>query len=225
MNKDRPSAETKSGGPEPGAGAETLAGLEARRGALPNPSQTAGGFLQGQLLIATPAIGDSRFDRTVLVVCAHDEEQAMALVVNRPMPGLQVASLLRRLGLADDVPDAPVLYGGPVERERGYVLHTDDYRASHSTQSVAPGLALTDTREVLDALGDPQRRPQNYLLALGYAGWGAGQLESEIRQGAWLTCEADEALVFGLAHDELWAAAMDRIGVRPERLSSQTGRA
>ena len=225
MNKDRPSAETKSGGPEPSAGADALAGARPVDGARPQPSRAAGHFLQGRLLIATPAIGDSRFDRTVLLTCAHDEDQAMALVLNRPMPGLSVPSLLRRLGFAGDAPDAPVLYGGPVERERGYVLHTDDYRASHSTLDVAPGLALTDTREVLDALGDAQRRPRRYLLALGYAGWGAGQLESEIRLGAWLTCEADEELVFGPSQDELWTAAMDKIGVRPERLSSQTGRA
>src|SRR5665213_3136575 len=133
MNKDRPSAETQSGGPEPSAGAETPAGLEPEGGARPSPPPAAGHYLQGRLLIATPAIGDSRFDRTVLMVCAHDEDQAMALVINRPMPGLKVPSLLLRLGLGDDdIPDAPVLYGGPVERERGYVLHTDDYRASHS---------------------------------------------------------------------------------------------
>jgi putative transcriptional regulator len=225
MNKDRPSAESESGGPEPAAGADPLAGARPEDGARPQPSRAAGHFLQGRLLIAAPAIGDPRFDHTVLLVCVHDQHQAMALVLNRPMPGLNAPSLLRRLGIAGDAPDAPVLYGGPVERERGYVVHTDDYRASHSTLSVAPGLALTDTREVLDALGDDQRRPRRYLLALGYAGWGAGQLESEIRQGAWLTCEADEALVFGRDYDELWASAMAKIGVRPERLSTQAGRA
>jgi putative transcriptional regulator len=162
----------------------------------------------------------------VLLICAHDENQAMALVLNKPLTGLKVPGLLRRLGLGGEkVPDAPVLYGGPVERERGYVLHSDDYNASHSTLEVGPGLALTDTREVLDALGDPGRRPRKFLLALGYAGWGAGQLEQEIRQGAWLTCDADEPLVFGRNLAARWDAAMAKLGVRPERLSAQVGHA
>jgi putative transcriptional regulator len=184
------------------------------------------GYLQGQLLIATPVIGDPRFDHTVLLICVHDETQAMALVLNRPLQGLRVPALLRKLGLgAENVPEGPVLFGGPVERERGYVLHTDDYAASHSTLEVQPGLALTDTREVLDALGDAERRPRRFLLALGYAGWGAGQLESEIRQGAWLTCDADEELVFGPDLDGRWAASLGKLGVRPDRLSAQAGQA
>jgi putative transcriptional regulator len=226
MDKDRPSTEAEPGAPDLPAGPDDLKGPDGGHAAHARSGPATAGYLQGQLLIATPAIGDQRFERTVLLVCVHDETQAMALMLNRPMQGLKVPALLRRLGLGGkDVPEAPVLSGGPVERERGYVLHTDDYRASHSTLPVAPGLALTDTREVLDALGDPQRRPRRFLLALGYAGWGAGQLESEIRQGAWLTCDADEALVFGRDVDGLWAAALAKIGVQPERLSIQTGRA
>ncbi len=225
MDKDRPSAESGSDGQEPHAGPEGRAGLAPESGRF-RAHRLAGDYLQGRLLISTPSIGDSRFDRTVLLICVHDEQQAMALVLNRPMPGLRVPALLKRLGLAGEgVPDAPVLFGGPVERERGYVLHSDDYCASHSTLSVAPGLALTDTREVLDALGDPQRRPRKFHLALGYAGWGPGQLEHEIRQGAWLTCEPDDKLVFGRDHDGRWSAALAKIGVQPERLSGQVGRA
>ena len=224
MDKDGPSAQSKTGGPEPHGGPDDLAGLEPD--ALNLRSARAGGdYLQGRLLIATPSIGDGRFERTVLLVCVHDDQQAMALVLNRPAPGLKTPALLRRLGIAGDVPDAPVLFGGPVERERGYVLHSDDYAASHSTLEVAPGLALTDTREVLDALGDPGRRPRRFLLALGYAGWGAGQLETEIRQGAWLTGDPDESLVFGRDFDGRWGAALGKIGVQPERLSAQAGRA
>ena len=225
MDKDRPSAESGSDGQEPHTGPEGLAGL-APEGGRARLSRIGGDYLQGRLLISTPSIGDPRFERTVLVICVHDEQQAMALVLNRPLPGLRVPALLRRLGLdGEGVPDAPVLFGGPVERERGYVLHSDDYCASHSTLSVAPGLALTDTREVLDALGDPQRRPRKFHLALGYAGWGPGQLENEIRQGAWLTCEPDDKLVFGRDHDGRWSAALAKIGVRPERLSGHVGRA
>ncbi len=226
MDKDRPSTEAEPGAQDLPAGPDDLKGLDAGQAARPRPEPSPAGYLQGQLLIATPAIGDQRFERTVLLVCVHDETQAMALMLNRPMQGLRIPALLRRLGLGGkDVPEAPVLSGGPVERERGYVLHTDDYRASHSTLAIEPGLALTDTREVLDALGDPQRRPRRFLLALGYAGWGAGQLESEIRQGAWLTCDADEELVFGRDIDGRWAAALAKIGVQPERLSTQAGRA
>jgi putative transcriptional regulator len=225
MDKDRPSQESEPGAPDPSAGAEGLAGLGPDDAPAKAPRQS-GDYLQGRILIATPSMGDNRFERSVLLICAHDETQAMALVLNKPLTGLKVPALLRRMGLGGEtVPDAPVLYGGPVERERGYVLHSDDYAASHSTQEVGPGLALTDTREVLDALGDPERRPRKFLLALGYAGWGAGQLENEIRQGAWLTCEADERLVFGRNLDARWDAAMAKLGVRPERLSAQVGRA
>jgi len=224
MDKDRPSAEGDTAGLEPPAGHEGLAGVDGGDLRL-RPLHPADGYLQGRLLIATPSIGDPRFERTVLLICAHDEQQAMALVLNRPLPGLKAPALLRRLGFAAGAPDAPVFYGGPVERERGYVLHSDDYVASHSSLEVAPGLMLTDTREVLDALGDVQRRPRRFLLALGYAGWGAGQLESEIRHGAWLTCEPDEALVFGRDFDTRWDRALGKIGVRPDRLSSYAGRA
>ena len=225
MDKDRPSAEAESGSQESPAGHEGGAGL-APEGGRARTARAAGDYLQGRILIATPSIGDTRFEHSVLLVCVHDEHQAMALVLNQPIPGLNIAGLLLRLGVGGErLPQAPVLYGGPVERERGYVLHSDDYRASHSTLGVAPGLALTDTREVLDALGDPQRRPRKFLLALGYAGWGAGQLEQEIRMGAWLTCDADESLVFGRDFDGRWTAALGKIGVQPERLSSQVGRA
>ena len=224
MDKDRPSAQRKTSGPEPHSGPDDLAGL-GPGGLKLRSIGAAGDYLQGRLLIATPSIGDGRFERTVLLVCVHDDQQAMALVLNRPAPGLKAPALLRRLGISGQVPDGPVLFGGPVERERGYVLHSDDSAASHSTIEVAPGLALTDTREVLDALGDPGRRPRRFLLALGYAGWGAGQLEKEIRQGAWLTCDPDETLVFSRDFDGRWGAAMGKIGVQPERLSAYAGRA
>ena len=137
MDKDRPSSESEPGAPEPPAGPEGRAGVVGREGASFR-STAAAGYLQGQLLIATPAIGDPRFERTVLLICVHDETQAMALVLNRPMPGLRVPALLRRLGFGAEAPESPVLFGGPVERERGYVLHTDDYQATHSTLEIAP---------------------------------------------------------------------------------------
>ncbi len=194
--------------------------------AFAHAPRPAGKFLAGQLLIAMPGIGDQRFERTVLLVCLHDDEQAMAIILNRPMSGLTVASLLNRLGLdSDDAPDTPVMFGGPVERERGYVLHTDDYSSPGSTLPVAEGVSLTDTREVLEAFGDGERRPRKAMLALGYAGWGAGQLEHELQEGVWLTCDPDEELLFGADHDSKWTSALAKLGVTPGRLSMQAGRA
>jgi putative transcriptional regulator len=183
-------------------------------------------FLKGRILIAMPGIGDPRFERAVLLLCSHDGEHAMGIVLNRPLEGLSIAGLLQRLGLeTEGAPETPVLFGGPVERERGYVLHSDDYESQGSTIAVADGVAMTDTSEVLDALGDATRRPRRALLALGYAGWGPGQLEGELRQGVWLACDPDEDLLFGDDHEHKWSAALAKIGVSPEHLSPQAGRA
>ncbi len=225
MDKDRPGPVRS----DP-SGPEATDERERSHGGSPGPraDETGAetGFLEGRILIAMPGIGDPRFERAVLLLCVHNENQAMGLVLNRPLDGLTVPGLLRRLDLgADNVPDAPVLYGGPVERGRGYVLHSDDYRSAGSTMPVADGVALTDTREVLDALGDEMRRPRRSVLALGYAGWGAGQLERELQEGVWLACEPDEMLVFGDDHDEKWTHALGKIGVTPDRLSTQAGRA
>jgi putative transcriptional regulator len=150
----------------------------------------------------------------------------MGLVVNRPLDGVSSPDLLERLGVAaEDAPDEPVLIGGPVERERGFVVHTDDYLSADSSTLIGDGLALTATRDVLEAMADPSRRPRRALLALGYSGWGAGQLEREIRENVWLTCDPDEALVFSQDYDLKWSMALARLGVSAERLSGQSGRA
>lgn len=186
------------------------------------------GYLSGQLLIAMPGIGDPRFERAVVLICAHDEEHAMGLAVNRPVDGLMLADLLDRLSI-EPQPEAapalaePVMIGGPVERERGFVLHTDDYRSDNSLP-VAPGMVLTATREVLERLACGEG-PRRSLMALGYSGWGAGQLEREIRENVWLTCPADEALLFGDDHDHKWSQALAKIGVDPGLLSAASGRA
>lgn len=207
--------EPEKGGPEPPAGG------------APDPAPAlASEFLEGRLLIAMPGIDDPRFERTVLMVCVHDDGQAMAIALNRPLEGLTVKGLLGKLGLqAADAPDTAVLFGGPVETVRGYVLHTDDYSTAGSTLRVAPGVALTDTREVLDALTDADRRPRRFVLALGYAGWGGGQLERELQEGVWLACEPDEALLFDDDYDGKWTRALAKIGVTADRLSTQAGRA
>jgi putative transcriptional regulator len=183
--------------------------------------------LNGRLLIAMPGIGDPRFERAVVLMCAHDSEHAMGLTLNHPIDGLTVADILERLGLKPETPmaDEPVLMGGPVDRERGFVLHTDDYMSRGSSLLVCEGLAWTATREVLQAIGDPLKRPRRSILALGYAGWGAGQLEREIQDNVWLTCEPDESLVFDPDHDMKWVRALAKLGVSAGSLSSQSGRA
>ena len=185
-----------------------------------------GGFFSGQMLIAMPGIGDPRFERAVILVCAHDAEHAMGLAVNRPVEGLTVPDLLERLQIESTVrlPDDLVLMGGPVETQRGFVLHTDDYGVEHSLR-IEGGVALTATRDALEAMASPDEHPRRSLLALGYAGWGAGQLENEIKANVWLTCEADEGLIFGDDYEGKWARALGKLGVDPQFLGSAAGRA
>jgi putative transcriptional regulator len=115
--------------------------------------------------------------------------------------------------------------GGPVERERGFVLHTDDYANPQATLNVTPGVALTATRDVLEAMAGQTPPPRRARMALGYAGWGAGQLEQEIRNNVWLTCDADEALIFDDDHETKWTRALAKLGIDPKFLSAQAGRA
>jgi putative transcriptional regulator len=185
-----------------------------------------GGFFSGQLLIAMPGISDPRFERALILVCAHDQEHAMGLALNSPVEGLTVPDLLEKLQIRSTIKLPPdlVLMGGPVELDRGFVLHTADYQGEFSLD-VGGGVALTATREVLEAMASHNRAPAKSLLALGYAGWGAGQLEEEIKQNVWLTCEADEGLIFDHDYERKWTRALAKLGVDPERLSSVAGRA
>lgn len=188
----------------------------------------AAAYLSGQVLIALPAIGDPRFERAVVLVCAHDAEHAMGLVLNRKINGLALGAVLEKLSIA--CPEArreeAVLLGGPVQPERGFVLHTPDYRSGDgATMEAGPGFACTPTREALEAISRNDGSPRRARLALGYAGWGAGQLEGEIRRNIWLTCPADEALVFGVREEDLWAAALGRLGVDPSFLTAEAGEA
>jgi len=196
----------------------------ARRG--PNLLGMDDGYFTGQLLIAMPGISDPRFERALILVCAHDQTHAMGLAVNRPVEGLSVPDLLERLAIRSEIKAPPdlVLMGGPVERERGFVLHTDDYQGDHSIE-IEGGLALTATRDVLEALAQANGHPRRALLALGYAGWGAGQLERELKDNIWLTCDADEALIFDDDHGTKWSRALAKLGVGAERLSFTAGRA
>jgi putative transcriptional regulator len=190
-------------------------------------SDSDGAFLTGRLLVAMPSIGDPRFERAVIFLCAHTAEHAMGLAVNRPVEGLSVRTLLKRLGVKSTIqaPRDLVLMGGPVERDRGFVLHTDDYVCPDSSVPVTPGVSFTATRDVLEALAGHNSRPRRSVLALGYAGWDAGQLEREIRENTWLICDADETLIFGDDHEHKWSQALAKLGISADRLSSEAGRA
>jgi len=184
-------------------------------------------FLSGRMLIAMPGIGDPRFERSVVFLCAHDEEHAIGLAVNRPVDGLTLESLFEKIGVDKPirrVADEPVLMGGPVERERGFVLHTDDYICNGVSMPVMEGLALTTTRDVLQAMSGVQA-PRKSFLALGYAGWGPGQLDREVRESVWLVCEPDESLLFGDDHEHKWSLALEKLGVSAAMLSMEGGRA
>ena len=185
-----------------------------------------GVFLSGQLLIAMPGISDPRFERSLILICDHDAEHAMGLALNRPVEGLTIPDLLERLDIKStiELPPDLVLVGGPVQRERGFVLHTEDYQGEFSLR-VGDSLGLTATREVLEAMASHNGHPRRSLLALGYAGWGAGQLEHEIRENVWLTCEADEALIFDADYDTKWTRAVAKLGIDPTFLTADGGRA
>lgn len=184
------------------------------------------GFLPGQLLIAMPGITDPRFERAVILICAHDAEHAMGVAVNRPLEGVNVLDLLDKLEIRYDAraPRDPVLLGGPVERERGFVLHTDDF-TSEGALAIGDGVTLTGSRAALVAMASGDDRPRRSLLALGYAGWGPAQLEDELKQNVWLTCAPDEGLIFDTDHETKWVRALNKLGVDPNWLGAAAGRA
>ena len=182
--------------------------------------------LSGKFLIAMPAMGDPRFEKSVVLLCSHSPEGTMGLIVNKPIPDLDFPALLDQVGVARGprMQGVPVLFGGPVEQGRGFVLHEDDWVSRSGTMPVPGGLAMTATQDVLEALGQGQG-PSRALLALGYSGWGPGQLESEIARNDWLTSDAAPDLVFASDHGAKWAAALAGLKIDPLTLSAAAGRA
>jgi putative transcriptional regulator len=182
--------------------------------------------LEGKLLIAMPGMGDPRFEHSVVFMCAHSEEGALGLIVNKPAPELRFAALIEQLGfdVGDPKRDIRIHFGGPVEHGRGFVLHSSDYRSEGSTLEVDDSYSMTATMDVLEqiARGDG---PSSALLALGYSGWGPGQLEAEILQNGWLTCDAAPEIVFGENDETKWSAALRTLGIDPLMLSGTAGRA
>jgi putative transcriptional regulator len=184
-----------------------------------------GGWLTGQLLIAMPGMRDPRFAQTVVYICAHSAAGAMGIVVNRPLEGLSFESLLRQLGIEPTPPSRVIRMhaGGPVETGRGFVLHTADWVQDGSLQ-VDKGFALTASIDVLKEIARGGG-PRQGILALGYAGWGPGQLDEEIQQNAWLSVPADERLVFGADLGAKWREALASLKIDPLLLSGSAGRA
>ena len=185
------------------------------------------GSLIGKLIIAMPAQTERRFARSLVYVCAHSRAGAMGLVVNRPNEhGITFRDLLRQLRIPSKgaARPVPVQYGGPVEGGRGFVLHTADYNTKSTTINVTPDIGLTATIEILKELADGGG-PKNAVLALGYAGWGAGQLEADIQKNFWLPCDADQQLLFGGDLTSKWELAIRKLGVDPSKLTNTLGRA
>jgi putative transcriptional regulator len=191
------------------------------------------GYLDGQMLIAMPSMRDERFTRSVIYVCAHSSEGAMGIVVNQPAANINFPDLLVQLEVipAADLIQLPrranvvkVLKGGPVETGRGFVLHSADFFIENSTLPIDEGICLTATLDILKAIarGDG---PASALLALGYAGWAPGQLESEIQENGWLHCSADPELIFGTDIEAKYEKALKKIGIDLGMLSSEAGHA
>lgn len=186
-------------------------------------------FLSGQLLLSMPGIGDPRFERSVIAMCLHDDEGALGIVTNSLHGGMLVRELMEQLEIDPGVTplDAPVMFGGPVEPSRGFVLHSNDYEGQ-GTISVAgtTGVqwALTSTVDVLKDIA-AGKGPQRWLAALGYTGWAPGQLDSEMTRHGWQSAPGDTTLVFDTAIEQRWPAAFDRLGINVGRLSADVGRA
>ena len=189
-------------------------------------SESVSGFsLTGQLLVAMPQMRDPRFTRSVIYMCAHNAEGAMGLVINRLVGSITFPDMLEQLGIAagEHGRQIKVHFGGPVDAGRGFVLHSDEYR-HEGTVAVVDGMALTATIDILKDIAGGQG-PRRCLLALGYAGWGAGQLDAEIQANGWLTVPADADLVFEGDLDGKWERALGKIGVTRTQLSGEAGHA
>src|SRR6266576_2271883 len=199
-----------------------------RKGAGPSR-----GYLDGQMLIAMPAMRDERFSRSLIYVCAHSSDGAMGIIVNQIASNVNFPDLLVQLEVipAADVIQLPqragtvkVLKGGPVETGRGFVLHSADFFIENSTLPIDNGICLTATVDILKAIAHGEG-PRSAVLALGYAGWAPGQLENEIQENGWLHCSADPELIFGPDTEGKYGKALRKIGIDPGMLSSESGHA
>jgi putative transcriptional regulator len=192
--------------------------ISPKTGATPN-------WLTGQLLVAMPDMADPRFARAVIYMCSHNPTGAMGLVVNRLFGEADFRMLLDQLNVEASIgtPDVQVQFGGPVEMGRGFVLHSGEYLREGTTR-INEAVCVTATVEIIQDIADG-KGPEQIVMALGYTGWGAGQLEEELKSNGWLTVEADENIIFGDDLDSKWDRAMAKIGVSPSMLSNVAGHA
>jgi putative transcriptional regulator len=207
--------------PKSGLGRKSLGGGSSSRG-----------YLDGQMLIASPAMSDDRFAKSLVYICAHSPEGAMGIVVNQPASNIKFPDLLVQLNVVPDRDaiqvglghdDVMVMKGGPVETGRGFVLHSSDFFIENSTLPIDEGICLTATIDILKAIATGEG-PASAMLALGYAGWAPGQLEQEIQSNGWLHCPADRDLIFGDPQRK-YEKAMRKLGISPGMLSSEAGHA
>ena len=191
------------------------------------------GYLDGQFLIAMPGMQDTRFARSVVYLCAHSSDGAMGIMINQPAPQITFRDLLVQLNIIPEGTEIrlpgtagrmQVHRGGPVETGRGFVLHSSDYFIENSTLPIDDHVCLTATLEILKAIA-VGTGPQNAMLALGYAGWAPGQLETEIQANGWLHCPATPELIFDADLDAKYGRALGMIGIDPVRLSAEAGHA
>jgi putative transcriptional regulator len=181
-------------------------------------------YLVGQFLLAMPGIGDPRFDHAVIAMCGHDEEGAIGIGVGATIEGLGLHDVFEQFEIEPgEAPNAPVYFGGPVEPQRGFVLHLTDW-GGQDTIEVAGRWALSGTLDVLKAIAKG-KGPSRWLVALGYAGWGAGQLDGEMSRHGWFNVAGDDMLLYDIAAEERWSAGFEKAGIDPRLLASQTGTA
>lgn len=200
---------------------------------LSNHTGDDSAYLDGQFLIAMPTMGDPRFDRSVIYVCAHSADGAMGIVINQRAPNINFVELLEQLQIhpeenqlkaPSNLDDMAVHVGGPVETGRGFVLHSSDYYVADSTLPIDDGVYLTATIDILRAIATGSG-PDRSLLALGYAGWAPGQLESEIQSNGWLNCPSDTDLIFDGELDKKYHQALAKMGIDPSHLVNDAGHA
>lgn len=181
--------------------------------------------LTNQFLIAMPSLADPNFHRTVTLMCAHSEDGAMGIVINRPLD-IKLTSVLDHMSIEATSPDAarvPVLQGGPVQRERGFVIHHPPGNWD-SVLRVGDEIGIATSKDILSAVAEG-RGPERVVIALGYAGWGAGQLEQEVQQNAWLSGPADSRIIFDTPYEDRWTSAARLLGIDPHQLSGDAGHA
>jgi putative transcriptional regulator len=189
-------------------------------------SEPSESFLEGKLLIAMPGMPDPRFEKSVIFMCAHSAKGAMGIIINKPIDGLSFRELMDKfnINVTAEGLDTPIMFGGPVHVGRGFVLHSSDYGSKDATLPITSEISLTATTDILEAISKGCG-PTRSMLALGYAGWGDGQIESEILANGWIHCDADPELIFDTDCEAKWETAIAKLGARISGLSAEAGRA